>query len=562
MTNLLDWDEDDLEVDPEEEYQALLNGLRRTQGFGLFFVQCTPFSSDEIIKRICKDLAAKKSEVLKFEKPIADGNVFKHIKAFLGQHTSTEVLFIQGLEHSLYDYEETKKQLGWRSDKIYTYSWHGVPPILINLNQQRERFRDSFGICLVFLLPVFAIRYLVQRAPDFFDWRSGILQYVEDSKQLAQKSREIWLEGDYEKYLGWSQDERNRRIFEIQALVDAGHCSDADIVNLYIEQGNLFAASQDYEASIAAYDKALQFKPDKHEAWYNRGIALGNLGRYKDEVAAYDKALEVKPDDHEAWNNRGIALFDLGRYEDAIASYDKALEIKPDKHEAWNNRGNALFDLGCYEDAIASYDKTLEIKPDKDQAWYNRGIALSNLGRYEDAIASYDKALEIKPDKHEAWYNRGNALFNLGRYEDAIASYGKTLEIKPDKHEAWYNRGVALGILGRYEDEIASYDKALEIKSDYPEAWGNRGVVLGYLGRHKDAIASYDKALKIKPGDPDALYNKACCYGLQGDSKNAVHFLQQAISLNSKYREMAKTDSDFKPVREDEQFQALISESS
>jgi Flp pilus assembly protein TadD len=26
-------------------------------------------------------------------------------------------------------------------------------------------------------------------------------------------------------------------------------------------------------------DQALEIKPDDHQAWYNRGIALGNLGR-------------------------------------------------------------------------------------------------------------------------------------------------------------------------------------------------------------------------------------------------------------------------------------------
>ncbi|MEG3978334.1 tetratricopeptide repeat protein, partial [Microcoleus sp. herbarium8] len=47
-------------------------------------------------------------------------------------------------------------------------------------------------------------------------------------------------------------------------------------------------------------DKALEFKPDDYEAWYNRGIALHNLGRFKDAIASYDKALKIKPDLHVA----------------------------------------------------------------------------------------------------------------------------------------------------------------------------------------------------------------------------------------------------------------------
>ncbi len=65
-----------------------------------------------------------------------------------------------------------------------------------------------------------------------------------------------------------------------------------------------------------------------------RGIALGNLGRLEEAIASYDRALEIKPDDHEAWNNRGIALYNLGRFGEAIASCVRALEIKPDLHQA------------------------------------------------------------------------------------------------------------------------------------------------------------------------------------------------------------------------------------
>jgi tetratricopeptide (TPR) repeat protein len=67
----------------------------------------------------------------------------------------------------------------------------------------------------------------------------------------------------------------------------------------------------------------------------------------------------------------------------------------------------------------------------------------------------------------------------------------------------------------------------------------------------------------MKSEDTDAFYNKACCYALQGDVEQALENLQQAINLSpDKYREMAKTDSDFDSLREDERFQALIQEES
>jgi tetratricopeptide (TPR) repeat protein len=299
----------------------------------------------------------------------------------------------------------------------------------------------------------------------------------------------------------------------------------------WFEQGNQKYMNGDFLGAIASWDRALEMKPDDHEAWNNRGVALGNLGRLEEAIASYDRALEMKPDYHEAWHIRGIALYNLGRLEEAIASDDRALEIKPDYYYAWNNRGVALGNLGRFEQAIASYDRALEFKPDYHQAWDNRGSALDDLGRFEDAIASYDRALEIKPDKHEAWNNRGNALANLGRFEEAIASCDRALEFKPDLHQAWNNRGNALADLGRLEEAIASYDRALEIKPDDYYAWNKRGIALDNLGRFEEAIASYDRALEIKPDYYYAWNNRGVALGNLGRFEQAIASYDRALEI-------------------------------
>lgn len=111
----------------------------------------------------------------------------------------------------------------------------------------------------------------------------------------------------------------------------------------------------------------------------------------------------------------------------------------------------------------------------------------------------------------------------------------------------------------RYEEAIASYEKALEIKSDKSEAWNNRGNVLAILGHYEEAIESFDKSLEYSPDDARAFYNKACCYAVWRKPEKVIENLQRSIHLNpNKYREMARTDSDFDSIRDDERFQALL----
>ncbi len=79
------------------------------------------------------------------------------------------------------------------------------------------------------------------------------------------------------------------------------------------------------------------------------------------------------------------------------------------------------------------------------------------------------------------------------------------------------------------------------------------------MGRLEQATASYDKAIEIKPDNHSSWYNKACCYALQNNIEQAIENLQIAINLNpEEYREMAKTDSDFDAIRNNDRFQALI----
>jgi tetratricopeptide (TPR) repeat protein len=553
----VDWN-DTIELDPEQEYRALRNGLRRARGFGLFFVQCSPSQGTQLINRLRQDLPKKQIDLLEFDQAIDDGNVYQRVEDFLQIHADTEILFIRGLEYSLLSYEETQRREGGLSnEEVYSYSWKAVPRLLGNLNLRREKFRDSFPICFVFLVPLFALKYLIRRAPDFFDWRSGVFELPTEPEVLERESLRV-MGGDYKKYLDWTQSERDCRVADIQACIDETYQTSGGKAALFFEQGLVFAASKMYQAAIASFDKGLNLKHNNYSAWGNRGNALHRLGRYEDAIASFDKVLDLKPDSHLAWCHRGNALCNLGRYEDAITSYDKSLELKPDFYTAWYSRGDALYALERYEDAITSYDRSLELKPDFHTAWYSRGNALYALKRYEDAITSYEKSLELNPNSPAAWGIRGDVFRNIGRYTDAISSYDKVLEFKPNNHLAWSRRGDAFGSLERYDDAISSFNEALKHKPDDHKVWFNRGVAFGSLERYDDAISSFNEALKHKPDLHAAWYNKACCYALQSQVELTIADLKEAIELNPKYREMAKTDSDFDSIRNDDRFQSLI----
>lgn len=331
---------------------------------------------------------------------------------------------------------------------------------------------------------------------------------------------------------------------------------------VWYNQGNKLLNSQKYEEAIAAYKQAIQIKPDLIEAWNNGGLALANLQRYEEAIAAYDKVIQINPNFAMAWDNKGLALAQLKRYEEALIAYDQAIQAKGEwgsgnSANAWFHRGNALLELQRDEEALTSFEKAVQIEVDFLEAWYNKGIVLRNLQRYEDAYASFERVTQLNFDFIDAWFNRGLASFNLKQYEEAVTSFDRVIQFKPDLAEAWLLRSSALRELQRYAEAFVCSDRCIQLNPDLPEGWVVRGVVLAKLQQHEEAITACDKAIQIKPDNPAGWYGKACCYALQGNVEVAVKNLKWSTDLDSKYREIAKTDSTFDAIRQDERFKHL-----
>jgi tetratricopeptide (TPR) repeat protein len=273
-------------------------------------------------------------------------------------------------------------------------------------------------------------------------------------------------------------------------------------------------------------------------------------------VAETEVAAPVSPD-REAFE-QGNTRFGEGRYEEAIAAYDRALDLQPDNATVWHNRGSALFQLQRYQETVESCDRAVQLRPDYARAWTHRGLALMQLQQFETALESLDRAVDAQPHHADIWNYRAQALIVLQRYQEAIAAYDRATQTKPDYGAAWNNMGFALACLERYEEAIAAYDAAIKIDPNYAKAWMNRGLALVKLERYSEAIEAYDRAVQIEPDNADSWYNRACCHASQGQVDRAIESLQRAIALNSSdYQQLAKTEADFAPLREDERFKQL-----
>ncbi len=238
-----------------------------------------------------------------------------------------------------------------------------------------------------------------------------------------------------------------------------------------ISEKTMFNDIQGFIASAESYKTA--------DTYFYIALSYHKQEYYAKAIENYDAAIRLNPDLVEAYYNRGNAEDELGKYDAAIADYDAAIRLNPDYAKAYNNRGNVKYSLGKYDAAIADYDEVIRLKPDLAEAYYNRGNAEGKLGKYDAAIADYDEAIRLKPDYAKAYNNRGNAEGKLGKYDAAIADYDEAIRLKPDDAEAYYNRGNATKALGDVKAEAKEQAEAERY--------------------YKAAMADFQEAEKINP---------------------------------------------------------------
>ncbi|PZO09972.1 MAG: prenyltransferase [Leptolyngbya foveolarum] len=367
-------------------YRSLVRALKRRRGFGILFLQCTPAKGKEIFSQLQTDLPQKQIGQLTLTEPIENLKALVEAREDLDE---LNVLFVEGIEHSLSPY--IKSEMG-RNDY---YKLEVLPPILDHLNLHRENFRNQFRhLCLVFVVPPFALKYFMYRAVDFFSWHSGIWTFSPPEEELAKATVRV-LEGKYSEYLSLSTEESVERIVELRDLIDQKNQPDEKRSLLLVELALVLYAAQDFELALDCCDEAITFQSANENAWFTKGVALVALGRTEEAIAAYDAALAIKPDDHEAFFNKGNALAALGRNEEAITAYDVALAIKPDFREAFFNKGVDLAALGRNEEAIASFDAALAIKPNNPDTYYYKACIYALLLQLKDAITFLQKAIAL-----------------------------------------------------------------------------------------------------------------------------------------------------------------------
>jgi len=110
----------------------------------------------------------------------------------------------------------------------------------------------------------------------------------------------------------------------------------------YFNLGNMYRQRKRMQEALRCYHRSAEWLGGYAEAWGNMAIAFERIGKADSARAAFDRALEARPDLPNLALNRGAFELRHKRYSDALAAFRQGLAYYPD-------------DAGLYRGMAAAY---------------------------------------------------------------------------------------------------------------------------------------------------------------------------------------------------------------
>jgi len=101
-------------------------------------------------------------------------------------------------------------------------------------------------------------------------------------------------------------------------------------IKAWIELGNNYFDTDQFEKSIRAYERALALDPDNVNVLTDMGVMYRRSGQPQKALAAFDKAIAVDPAHEVSRFNKGIVLMhDVNDREGAMKAWEDLVRINP-----------------------------------------------------------------------------------------------------------------------------------------------------------------------------------------------------------------------------------------
>lgn len=163
------------------------------------------------------------------------------------------------------------------------------------------------------------------------------------------------------------------------------------------------------------------------QAWLELARLQSYVEQFDDSLASYDRVLRDRPDHIQARLERAKVLTWAGRQEEAWKDLESIPENALDG-EARLILADLYVARQDYDAAMRIYQDHLAHRPGDDRTRLKLAEVLSWAGRYPESLEQYELLLERRPQDVQLRRKYAFVLSWAGRHQDAIRELQRTLE--------------------------------------------------------------------------------------------------------------------------------------
>lgn len=291
----------------------------------------------------------------------------------------------------------------------------------------------------------------------------------------------------------------------------------------------------DFQAAIAASNKAISFNPLSLEAQYEKGRALAFNKCYQEAEQCLSNVLRFNPEHIGALDARAALSLKVNKPQQTIDDSRKLMallgtELKPYQI---GNLAAAQYTVGQYKDAMGTYEKAIEVEPTNVRLYVGRAYCLLAMSKFEGALALCQSLVSQFPDDGDAIALRGYCRQQLHDTAGAMRDFCLALEGEPTNPTYYKYRAGLHEQLGQSKEALADYKKAAALDKLNLNTQVLAASKLFSAGLHRQAAECLQVASTL-PGfrkSFEAQFLRARCSQAASDHEEAVRDLEAALKL-------------------------------
>lgn len=311
----------------------------------------------------------------------------------------------------------------------------------------------------------------IKKSTDSIELKGDILYYLEKYEETINIYKEVIKE--YPKYpypyyvIGFCYERLNNdkkalsNFLKVLELDSEHKYVNNKIKEIYRRRFNKYYNKEDYNLAVKYAKCQVKLMPNCY--YYNElGLIYSDGYDFEDSIDAFKKAIEYDATDMYAYNNLGWVNKVLGNFDEAYKYYKLAIEHRTnDDFITHRNMATYYKITGQYEKAAEIYKEIFE-QTKNTNLLKKLAYLYQRMGEWDKAIGYYKQKYEMdKNYKSKYWLDIAYVYSCVGDHKQALRSYKKAINQDVIGCEPYRCRGdYLLWIIGDKKKALSYYKKA------------------------------------------------------------------------------------------------------